>query len=213
MKSQHNVEPFIVFKAALALLNVAQTGQSNALFANYQAARTWPFVEERIQRALPDPMDISGPTFEVAINCLAVPLEDTIGDFLSSVARDQTILTRWAHTPLRTLQDSLGKEDGEMVLEIIRRQIFNWLPIPQQGAMGKERKLAKLQTLSRSDVGVLFNCGMTDAETFWMNASYNDAQLSAAEVTGILDKYFAIAEWIADPQHYSEILRSAMGDS
>lgn len=55
---------------------------------------------------------------------------------------------------------------------------------------------------SRSDVGILWNCGMLDEGTFQMTASYDDAQLRKVEVEEAVEKLFDIAKWITEPKNW-----------
>ncbi|OCL07742.1 acetyl-CoA synthetase-like protein, partial [Glonium stellatum] len=54
LKATHNIPASTLLKAACALFNAAQTRSSSALFAHYDAARTWPFATD--PAALPPPL-------------------------------------------------------------------------------------------------------------------------------------------------------------
>ncbi|KAI0477121.1 hypothetical protein GGR56DRAFT_665271 [Xylariaceae sp. FL0804] len=68
------VEPSLLAKTAVALLNVHATRQPYALFNHLDAARAWPFVPGWMGRGLPPPMSIDGPTFEFVLNMAAVDI-------------------------------------------------------------------------------------------------------------------------------------------
>ena len=63
LKATHNIPASTLFKAAQALSNVSQIRSTEALFARYDAARTWPFATDYSHprnQGLPDPLNLSG---------------------------------------------------------------------------------------------------------------------------------------------------------
>ncbi|KAK5121564.1 hypothetical protein LTR85_004736 [Meristemomyces frigidus] len=189
----------------MALLNTHYTRTEHAVFTNYQAGRVWPFQEPWIAALLPNAMGINGPTFEAVLNLIKVDPSETCLHLMQR-NEDQELLTEHAHAPLLEVQKRLG-EEGTHLVDVMRRQIFNWLPgMREQGGQARphDPQLLRVQLQSRSDVGMLWNCGLIDDKIFQMNASYDDAQLRAQEVGEIIERYFEIAAWITDPLHWSE---------
>lgn len=115
LKATHNIPASTLFKAAQALSNVSQIRSTEALFARYDAARTWPFAADYIHprnQDLPDPLDLPGPTFECNLTCLRINSSEPALAFLARVHADQEALSAHAHAPLSAIQ-------------ALRRQIFN----------------------------------------------------------------------------------------
>lgn len=218
---KHGISPSTVMKSAVALLNMLLTNSLQALFSSYQAARKWPFVADWAskseQEQLPSALGVAGPTLEVTINRIRIKYGETAGDFLTCVHQEQRLLTEHAQTPFFLLQDALrsqgsnateGEADAKMLYEVVRRQIFNWLG--EHVYLSPCAKMVQAQRISRSDVGMLWNCGVAkgdDEQLMTVNASYDDAQLRAAEVGEATTKLLEIAAWLADPGHWHDRLQ------
>ncbi|KAK5115579.1 hypothetical protein LTR62_001238 [Meristemomyces frigidus] len=146
LKAEHGVPVFMLVKAAIALLNVSQTGGSEALFGTINAARSWPFssdyssLEKESYSA--NPLDISGCTTEYVFDRVPVSKGKSVVGFMQQVTKDEEANSAFAHTPFFRIIDRLRdpldandtrtwaqrNHDAEAVLPIIRRQSFNWLP-------------------------------------------------------------------------------------
>lgn len=130
LKQEHNLTAPGILKCALALLNVYYTKQKEAVFTNYEAGRTWPFLEPWIADRLPNTMDVNGPTLEAVLNI--IPMKDeqkeTCLHMINRVNEEQKLLTQHAHAPLFAIQKGLGDVDGSTLIDVMRGQIFNWLP-------------------------------------------------------------------------------------
>ena len=201
LQSEHKVSHAVFTKAAVALLNIQQTGQSHALFANTQLCRSWPFLEKQITDFLPDPMDIPGPTIEYVFNKVEIRPEENILALLQRMQSEQDGLTEHARTPILALREQLGEKDGNMLVEILRRQLFQYAPL-LQSEKGASVQLVDWQ--GHGDVAIAWNCGMVDAETFQMLATYNDAVFQPAEVEKLLECLMQIIRGIADPDNWEK---------
>ncbi|PVH96829.1 acetyl-CoA synthetase-like protein [Periconia macrospinosa] len=82
LKSDHSIEPSIVFKTAVALFNTEQTGGDCALFKTTSAGRTWPFLEQWIAQNLPHPLGIAGPCLSWSIDCITTRDDQRLDQFL-----------------------------------------------------------------------------------------------------------------------------------
>ena len=204
LQSEHKVSHAVVIKAAVALLNIQQTGKSHALFANTQLCRSWPFLEKQIADFLPDPMDIPGPTIEYVFNKVEIRPEELVLALLQRMQSEQDGLTEHARTPILALREQLGEEDGNMLVEILRRQFFQYAPL-MQSEKGSPVQLIDWQ--GHGDVAIAWNCGMVDAETFHMLVTYNDAVFQPAEVENILECLMQIIQLIADPEKWDKTVR------
>ena len=203
LQSEHKVSHAVMIKAAVALLNIQQTGQSHALFANTQFCRSWPFLEQQIADFLPDPMDIPGPTIEYVFNKIAVHQEELVLGLLQRMQSEQDGLTEHARTPILALREQMGDEDGNMLVEILRRQFFQYAPLLQSE---KDSTVQLVDWQGHGDIAIAWNCGMVDAETFQMLVTYNDAVFRPAEVENLLDRLMLIIQWIADPGSWKKTI-------
>jgi hypothetical protein len=212
LKQKHNFTAPALLKTALTLLNVHYTKQNEAVFTNYEAGRTWPFLKPWIADRLPNTMDVNGPTLEAVLNIIPIKSneKETCLQMIHRVNEEQRLLTQHAHVPLFAIQKGLGDADGSNLIDVMRRQIFNWLPGSKSLAnRGNEEEIfQRVQMQSRSNVGILWNCGMVDQETFQMTASYDDAQLRKVEVEEAVEKLFDIARWITEPRNWEVVVGS-----
>lgn len=183
LKHTHGIDASTVMKAALALLNTQLTGHKVALFAEYFAARnSWPFLPEWMSRGLPQPMEVDGPTVQKVVVAIEVPLTgakegegeegegDSVLGFLLKLQKEQDLMKKYVHAPFRDVIDRLhdttttndaknATADAKTTLSISRRQIFNWLPPPPPPSSPHHQNhhLSKIQQISRTDCGLLWN--------------------------------------------------------
>ena len=204
LQSEHKVSHAVVIKAAVALLNTQQTGQSHALLANTQLCRSWPFLEKQIADYLPDPMDIPGPTIEYVFNKIEIRPEEPVLALLQRLQSEQDGLTEHARAPMLALREQLSREDGDMLVEILRRQFFQYAPLLQSE---EASPLQLVDWQGHGDIAIAWNCGMVDAETFQMQVTYNDAVFRPAEVEHLLACLMEIIQWTVDPESWDKTVR------
>ncbi|PGH10975.1 hypothetical protein AJ79_05126 [Helicocarpus griseus UAMH5409] len=211
MRKEYGVLPHVILKAAVALFNTSRTSSHTALFANLEASRTWPFVGDwttaESREELPNPLDIAGPMFQVVLNRIDVPnrAETAIG-FLRRVQEEQALLSRYSQAPLFEIQRSLGQDDAEMMCQAMTRQGYNWAPGIQSAAFEREavnkpKTIVKFQRQAYDDICLAWTCGLWDADTFYVNASYDDCQISKAEALQAMQEVLCAGVWLADPQN------------
>lgn len=201
LQSEYKVSNAVLMKTAVALLNIQQTGQSHALFANTQLCRSWPFLEKHIASFLPDPMDIPGPTIEYVFNKIEIRPEELVLTLLQRMQTEQDGLTEHARTPLLALREQLGETDGDMLIEIVRRQFFQFAPLMRSE---KDAKVQLVDWQGHGDVAIAWHCGMLDAETLQVLVTYNDAVFRPAEVERILEGLMRIVKWIVEPESWEK---------
>lgn len=207
LQTQHKVSHAVLIKAAVALLNTQQTGQPHALFANTQLCRSWPFLDPHIAAFLPDPMDIPGPTIEYVFNNIAIHHDEPVLDLLQRMQRDQDGQTEHARTPILALRERLGDDDGGMLVEILRRQFFQYAPLLLREEEDDDEDDAAVRLVDwqgHGDVAIAWHGGMVDAETVQVLVTYNDAVFGAAEVEGLLEGLMRIVRWMADPESWGK---------
>jgi hypothetical protein len=142
------IQPVIVVKTAIALFNIQQTGQDHAIFTNLDAGRSWPFMPSWVP--LPPAMSIDGPTLELTLNMFRILPDETVGTLLQRVRDDQNELSSHAHAPLFRVLDGLEGEEGPLVMDALKRQIFNW-DISLSYLDGYSEDLGMLKRLGRVD--------------------------------------------------------------
>lgn len=248
LKHTHGIDASTVMKAALALLNTKLTGQKVALFAEYFAARnSWPFLPEWMSRVLPEPMEVDGPTVQKVVVAIEVPLTggakkeegegegegNSILEFLLKLQKEQDLMKGYVHAPFRDVVDGLddtnttnsndAREDAKTTLSISRRQIFNWLP-PPSSSHHQTHHLSKIQQISRTDCGLLWNFlqlppsspnnnnnhntnsdendDKNDGVKIQIMPSWDDAQLTCREVSDMLEELGNLAERISRRENW-----------
>lgn len=195
LKKTHGLDAAIVLKAALSLVNTGETGATEALFASYQAGRSWPFVAPWMQERLPSAMDIAGPTLQVAIERINTSKPQSVIDFLKHLTSEQEELTKHVHAPLLAIRDALSTVDAETMEQVRRRQIFNWLP--RSSGLDEYTNLNRVQLWSRTDVGILWNCTAIDGDEVKIHVSWDDAQLNEDEIDKLLSKFGGMVEMLS----------------
>ena len=208
LQSEHKVSRAVVIKAAIALLNVHQTGQTHALFVNTQICRSWPFLEKDIATFLPDPMDIPGPTIEYVVNKVEIHPDEPVLAFLQRMQEEQDGLTENARTPLLALREQLGETDGDMLVEILQRQFFQFAPLLRSE---KDAKMQLVDWQGHTDIAILWLCGMFDAETLQVLVKYNDAVFRPVEVEELLESLMRIVKWVVEPESWEKKVGECRG--
>ncbi|KAK2763110.1 NRPS [Arachnomyces sp. PD_36] len=227
LREKYGIPPHIIFKAAVTLFNVHRTGSSTALFTNVEAARHWPFTSDWASenQELPNPLNIAGPTVEFVVNRIEVPDNDeSVLSFLQRIHKDQIELSANSHVPLRELfnSPSLSQDDVSVIREVMNRQLWNWPASIQSETQAStsppaqtdtnentaQQQPPSLETLTGSaydDVGVAWMCGLQNQETFYLNASYDDCQLSKDEVYAAMGEVLSVAAWLVQTAEGSSV--------
>lgn len=201
IRPQFGTKPLIVLKAAVALFNVHQTGCSTALFANFEAARSWPLAVDGANK--PNPLSIAGPTFETVVNRIDIIPAEKVIDFLRRVQDDQSELSTQSHAPFLEILRQLTPEDAQMTKDVLMRQIWNWPESSQQvGAAVRDKESSAITGLERldfgafDDVGLAWTCGLWDPQTFYLICSYDDCQLRKEEAIVASRDVLSAAAWL-----------------
>jgi len=197
LKVQHGIEGSQIVKAALAVVTTKHTKQEYALFGETQAGRTWPFLLPWQVERMPLAMDVDGPAVQGTVNRIPVNSEETVLSMLSRLQAEQLNLNKHAYAPRHHLIAALEREkegEGAFLKDAFKRQIFNWLPIPQSWEF---KGLRKVQIESRTDCGLLWNFVMVDRTTTMVNPTWDDAQLRKSEVEEMAREILRVAEEFA----------------
>lgn len=116
---------------------------------------------------------------------------------LQALREEQALLNEYSHAPYFDLLRELG-EDGDTVEEVLRRQIFNWLP----GGAPEHKCLELISKLSRTDVGILWNCTMKEQDVVQVHASWDSAQLRVTDVEELLEQLMNLIGRLARSENW-----------
>lgn len=209
------ISPANFVKSACALMNVCQTGATEAVFSSVEAGRSWPFWEDWAhgeQAPIVHPLDIAGPTLELVLNRIHIDRQERVSSFLRHVQEEQKQLTKYAHAPLYTIIARLEEREriptdldhggGSILDTYFRRQSFNWLPNTKSG--GDLARLEQMQPGSSADLGLQWNCGSVSEETLFVHPRWDDAQLRLREVQGAMDVFIKAVQWLTAPENWDK---------
>lgn len=206
LKAIHAIELPQIVKAGLSIMSTRRTNTSVALFGQYEASRTWAFLPDWQAKNFPDVMNVDGPTVQSTAVVVNVSSVETVGELLLRLQTEQKELKIHTHAPYDQLLDRLNdgsRRDGEITAEIIRRQIFNWLP---GGNATEYKSLQKIQIVSRADCGLLWNCTMPSDDTLQVHLSWDDAQVGGGEAEEYLKELLAITEQISKINNWGKVV-------
>jgi hypothetical protein len=215
LKSNWEISPPMVAKAACALLNIYKTGAEEAVFVSDESGRSWPSTGDDSTLAPPtaSPLDIGGPTFQKTINRVRIQPGETTLQFLRRMQEKQRDIDRYCHAPLGAICRSLeqdtvhGPADVAAVRDILRRQLFDWLPTPPSNEdVGTEStpSAEMLEVLSRSDLGLVWFPTLLPGDHLLLEVSWDDAQLKASEVYQSIEEFLCAMAWISNPANFDK---------
>lgn len=210
LKSNWELSPPIVAKAACALFNIYKTGAEEAVFVSDESGRSWPSTADNSTGIPPNasPLDIGGPTFQKMINRVRIQPGETTLKFLKRMQEEQRDIDRYCHAPLDAIcraleQDSVaGAADVAAVRDILQRQLFDWLSSSPSnedvsGEAGPSAEM--LEVLSRSDLGLVWFPTLLPSDNLLLEVSWDDAQLKASEVCLAVEEFLCAMVWISSP--------------
>lgn len=134
--------------------------------------------------------------------------EESALSLLQRTRAEQADINRHAHVPFDDIIARLnedGSGDGDVMFDIWRRQIFNWLPGSPDSAF---EKLRKVQQVSRADVGILWNCLQLDQMHVQVMPSWDDAQLTPEEVETMLADVTEVGKALATEANWSKDVKA-----
>jgi acyl-CoA synthetase (AMP-forming)/AMP-acid ligase II len=201
LNADHGIEVPQIVRAALAILNCRRTGAGIALFGQHQAGRTWPFLSDWQASRMPEAMEVNGPTFETLVMRIPVVDELLVIKMLQSLQDEQVLLNKHVHAPYDMMVREMNKRErnaGDVMEEVLRRQTFNWLP---GGALAWKR-LQVVSMISRTYVGILWNCSMSARDEVQVHASWDSAQLKKTEMDELLKELVDLIEQLADRESW-----------
>jgi len=214
----------VIFKAAMALVNVARTKHTHALFANLEAARSsmpfWPDTFRHINStngttlADLDASDVSGPTMNGVINLIPVERCEKVLAFLNRVQSDQIELTKHAHAPWRHIIKALndqhpGEYAGEMLPNTVRAQFLSWVP----GLLGEYEKIRVERMSIRTAQGLVIvaSLGGEKGTEYKVTLRWDVANYSAEEAKAFIKDLEATVRWLMEEYNWDWPVRICLG--
>jgi hypothetical protein len=195
LKRKHSIDASIIAKSAVALYTLTQTSQSTAVFANLEAARTWPFLEPLLESRLPSPLNIDGGLITHNINFITASRDQTVLEFLSNNTAQQNLDSQHAQAPWASVVATLTSSQRYWLDQAARRQVFNWLPSPLSEVSTEAIEL--LNYHSWNDRTAQWNFSLMGTDTLQCSFLYDDVQLTAAQATEAVESVMRIAEAMA----------------
>ena len=225
MESFHGIRPAIIFKAAIILLTVHHTHQKKAIMGMMLSGRSrWlsedPSSNLTASETRDKAFNVAGPTAVTALSITEIDEHESVGVLLQRMEREQLWLSQNALV-IGNLSSKLSEEDRKSWELAKNRQRYNWQPrswstVESQiadndlhGVTNFEGLLVRRRSKSWDGFipGVIWSCGLyrsnpdpeVQVQTVW-----NKQFLSVAEMEGVLEKLFKIAEWICKEESWSK---------
>ncbi|KJZ75148.1 hypothetical protein HIM_05342 [Hirsutella minnesotensis 3608] len=198
----------IVFKAALALVNVSRTKYTHAVFNNFEAGRTrFPFIPSSLETLSPtsfEASDVNGPVMQNVCNVIKVAPEETAACFMCRLQAYQLELTKHAHAPLRRILDALraeGRLADEVLVDVLRAQHISWIP----GLLGEYKRLQICKIGLRPALGLVLigSLGGPQATTFQCLVRWDGANFSQVLATSFLADLEAAILWLCETGNWN----------
>lgn len=136
----------------------------------------------------------------MVVNRIRVDAAESIGNLLARVESEQQRLTLYSQAPMLDVLSQLHEPDREVVTEATR-QLFNWQP-NWRGEAGRiaSAELEPIQVEGHTDRGVIWQCGMMDAETARLTVQWDGAQLAKGDMQRWAQAFLNVLEWLQMPK-------------
>ena len=217
IQSMHRISAPVLFKAACALLTSHLTGSTQALFANTQAGRQWPFMDTAITSYLPNPITITGNKLNLVLNRIAIPSScTTTGEFLQTLEDEQHLLTTHAHAPVSSIMAQLSPADAAAFVAG-RRQLLNWNPVMAAGGAvnddggakeGSGHFLKFVSIEGYTDVMLEWHCGMVNRHTASLAVQWDGCQAGKGEVRAWAEGFIRVLRWVLTLENWDKEVAS-----
>lgn len=141
-------------------------------------------------------------SLSVVVNRIRVDAAESVGNLLARIESDQRSLTRYSHAPMLDVLGQLGKPDSEIVTEATR-QFFNWWSDwREQAARIARAELKPLQVDGHIDRGVIWHCGMLDAEMGRLQVQWDGAQIAKKDMQRWAQAFVKGLDWLQLPDSW-----------
>lgn len=203
-----------IIKAAWTLLNIHRNGTNTALYCSLQAdRRRFPFVPKVLEQLSPahtfEAGRVAGPTLQAVVNILPLYPEEFALAFMHRIAADQEDLNRYAPAPLKSVLKDIGPVNTEIMIDIIRCQIFNWTPgLGALQTFNPNENYEPLSSFIRPTLRLVINVdvGGPDDETCY--AQIKSPLFDKKTLKSLADDLRDFATWLCDENNWER----RMGD-
>ena len=206
LRTTHQISTPVLFKAACAMMNAHLSGTPEALFANTQAGRYWPFLDETVAQYLPEPITIAGSTLALVMNRIGVHGYETTGDFLKRLEEEQKALTAHAHAPTASIAAQLNAADAA-VFKAGGRQVLDWnlssTKLSEGGESVEDKREMQLWRIEGfTETMVEWHCGMVEPDVVDLTVRWDGTQFGRAEVEGWVALFVKAMGWVAAVENW-----------
>ncbi|RFN51239.1 hypothetical protein FIE12Z_4557 [Fusarium flagelliforme] len=209
LQNEHYIHPSLFTKSAIVLFNVLQTGSSHALLNVWESGRSWPFVPKWMNKLLPPPMSIDGPTVQWVLNMTEVIRNETVMEFLQRMLAERDESKQYEHVPWNKVIQKLDDE-GQAAIDASFRQAFVWDVSMAASFSGGPSHFKTVEPVARydwPDCGFFWNAFMIDAVNLYFIASWDTAQMNDTEVDGHCDGLSDVLRKLGDENNWDKKLR------
>ncbi|KAL8882948.1 MAG: hypothetical protein Q9198_000124 [Flavoplaca austrocitrina] len=205
LRSERGISTPVFFKLACAILNSHLSGSSEVCFAQSQAGRQWPFVDETIGHCLPNPVTIAGNTLALILNRIHVNTDAQVGRLLTHLEEEQRLLTKHAHAPIAAISAQLNTADA-VSLHAGQRQLLNWNPFMAENVAKRESaRWELLQLHGFTDIMLEWHCGVVGSNAVLITC-WDGAQFGQATVEMWADMFISALKWVATMMNWDRKL-------
>ncbi|KAJ5771746.1 hypothetical protein N7520_002275 [Penicillium odoratum] len=203
------ITPPIILQSALALVAMAHTDYSHALFISIQAARSrFPFLpnlDSSIQSF--EAADVTGPTFNAALKLITLHPGETALQYLQRMQVAQMELTKYPSAPLHEVFRHLGLSSAQIVPAIANSLLFNWVPGLAAQVFGSNPfQHTTIQPHLRTRVGLLANAGSGGADgsqiVIWLHGAIANTSTALAESVAEIWKQASL--WLVNEENWDK---------
>ncbi|KAH7175395.1 hypothetical protein EDB81DRAFT_895928 [Dactylonectria macrodidyma] len=180
---------------------------SHAIFNSWESGRSWPFVPSWMDKLLPPPMSIDGPTVQWLLNMSEVFRGETVAEFLQRMVYEQEQMKENEHAPWNLVVHGL-RDEGDMAETASFRQSFVWdVSLAMHLYPGDRTDFKTLEPVSRydwPDCGLFWNAFMIDSVNLYFIASWDTAQMNDREVDGCCDSLADVMRKLAEEGNWEK---------
>ena len=219
LRSEFGIHASIVAKAAVVIFNCIQTGQNCAIMAQLLSGRAWPYLHDSLEKLLPNPRGIAGPTLSTAVDLVVIDWKESVVDMLRRLDMEQHQLGSHQHVPLANLLTQMTTQD-RAVWQAALRQHFNWQPfgskpystgVPPGHSPPVDSGLRLVSDIGykvdQPMEGCTWECGLVDDEHLTFHIKINPRLFSEVEVATITSSVMNIVEFLCDVGNWEKEVR------
>ncbi|KAA8647997.1 hypothetical protein EYZ11_004201 [Aspergillus tanneri] len=209
LRSSFGISPPFVAKCACALVNMKHTGANEAIFASIESGRS-QLPNNGPTAVSIDLFEVDGPTTNETLNRIRLEPGETVIRLLTRIQRYQSEIDLHSHAPIYGVRDALaqdpitGEADAREYISLLQRQVFDWLPPTREANNDLSVTLSPLRLLEilpRTDLGIVWFPSLSDSDILELEVTYDDSQLTTAEVRQAMTEFMSATAWLANPDN------------